>query len=234
MKEECLICKAPLEYLLEDIPMECVICHKKEPSKTRCVNGHYVCSECHTRGIDSIFGVCLSSQSKNPAEILIRMMELPFCHMHGPEHHIMVGSALLTAYKNAGGDIDLPKALSEMKNRGQSVPGGACGFWGACGAGVSSGMFVSIISGSTPLTGEPFGYSNRMTAKSLDAIGTVGGPRCCKRDSFLSILSAVDFVREHFGVEMEKPEIICHFSKKNSQCLGKRCPFSQLNHPGKD
>lgn len=197
MKEECLICKAPLEYLNEDVLMECAICHKKELSKTRCVNGHYVCNECHTKGIDSIFGVCLTETSKNPVEILNKMMNLPFCHMHGPEHHIVVGAALLTAYKNAGGDIDLSKALTEMKNRGQSVPGGACGFWGACGAGISSGMFVSIISGSTPLAGEPFGLSNRMTAKSLDAIGSVGGPRCCKRDSYLSILSAIDFVKEH-------------------------------------
>lgn len=27
---------------------------------------------------------------------------------------------------------------------------GACGFWGACGAGISAGMFVSIVTGSTP------------------------------------------------------------------------------------
>ena len=39
MKEECLICKAPLEYLREDIEMECDLCHKKERSKTRCVTG---------------------------------------------------------------------------------------------------------------------------------------------------------------------------------------------------
>ena len=44
MKEECLICKAPLEYLNEDIEMECELCHKKEKSKTRCINGHYVCN----------------------------------------------------------------------------------------------------------------------------------------------------------------------------------------------
>ena len=36
--EECLICKAPLEYLTQDEVMECAVCHKKEPSKTRCVN----------------------------------------------------------------------------------------------------------------------------------------------------------------------------------------------------
>ena len=230
MNEECLICKAPLEYLNEDIEMECAICHKKEFSKTRCVNGHYVCNECHTNGIDSIWGVCLAEKSKNPVEILNKMMKLSFCHMHGPEHHIMVGSALLTAYKNAGRNINLKKALVEMKKRGQNVPGGSCGFWGACGAGISSGIFISIITDSTPLAGQPFGLSNRMTAKALDAIGTIGGPRCCKRDSYLSILAAIDFVKEQLGIEMEKPEIVCDFSAQNNQCLGKRCPFSQVNH----
>ena len=226
MKDECLICKEPLVYLETDEEMECAICHKKENSKTRCVNGHYVCNECHMAGLDTIIGLCMKETSKNPVEIIDKMMALPFCHMHGPEHHVMVGSALLTAYRNAGGDIDLEKALIEMMNRGKSVPGGACGFWGACGAGISTGMFVSIISKSTPLAREPFALSHKMTAKSLGAIGEIGGPRCCKRDSFLSILNAIDFVKEQFDVEMEKPEIVCHYSAQNNQCIGKRCPFS--------
>lgn len=91
-------------------------------------------------------------------------------------------------------------------------------------------MFVSILSKSTPLSVEPFGLSNRMTAKALEEIGAVGGPRCCKRDSYLSILAAVDFAREHFGVEMEKPEVVCTHSGQNNQCIGKRCPFSPVNH----
>lgn len=227
MQEECLICKAPLEYLETDVLMECAICHKKENSKTRCVNGHYVCNECHTSGLDNIIGQCLSETSQNPITILEKMMDMPFCHMHGPEHHVMVGAALLTAYKNAGGDIDLRKALSEMMNRGKSVPGGACGFWGACGAGISSGMFVAIVSGSTPLAREPFALSHKMTAKSLAAIGEIGGPRCCKRDSYLSIVAAIDFVKENFGIEMEESEIICSRSAQNNQCIGKRCPFAK-------
>ncbi len=230
MKEECLICGAPLEYLDTNEIMECAVCHKKENSKTRCVNGHYVCNECHIEGLDSLVGLCLRSTSKNPIEIMNSMMGQPFCHMHGPEHHVMVGAALLTAYKNAGGDIDLHQSLIEMMSRGKSVPGGACGFWGACGAGISAGMFVSIISKSTPLTVESFGLSNLMTSKALERIGTIGGPRCCKRDSFLSILAAVDFVREHFRIEMERQEIICDYSVQNNQCIGIRCPFSRANH----
>ena len=229
MKEECLICKAPLEYLQKDELMECAVCHKKEYSKTRCINGHYVCNECHTKGMDVIISLCLEEESKNPIEIIEKMMAQPFCHMHGPEHHVMVGSALLTAYKNAGGKIDLGPALIEMMNRGKAVPGGACGFWGACGAGISAGMFVSIISDSTPLAVEPWGLSNQMTAKALGEIGKIGGPRCCKRDSYLAILAAVDFVKDNFGIEMEKTEVICSRSSMNNQCIGKRCPFSAVN-----
>ncbi len=225
MKEECLICKAPLEYLNEDIEMECELCHKKEKSKTRCINGHYVCNECHMQGIDSLVGLCLKETSKNPVKILNQMMDLPFCHMHGPEHHVMVGMALLTAYKNAGGEINLEKALIEMNSRGKSVPGGACGFWGACGAGISAGMFVSIVTGSTPLGTDNFALSHKMTSAALGAIGEIGGPRCCKRDSYLSIQKAVEFVKENLGIEMELPEIVCSHSGQNNQCIGKRCPF---------
>ncbi len=225
MKDECLICGAPLMYLEKDIEVECALCHKKEQSKTMCKQGHYVCDSCHTGGMDTILGVCLAETSKNPIHILQKLMALDFCHMHGPEHHVMVGSALLTAYKNAGGEIDLEKALVEMQSRGKKVPGGACGFWGACGAGISAGMFVSIITGATPLANESWGLSNKMTSAALGAIGEVGGPRCCKRDSYLAITQAVKFVQENFGVEMELDEIKCTHSALNNQCIKERCPF---------
>lgn len=137
----------------------------------------------------------------------------------------MVGSALLTAYKNAGGKIDLLPALVEMQTRGRKVPGGACGFWGACGAGISAGMFVSIATGSSPLSGEAWGLSNRMTSAALGEIGKIGGPRCCKRDSYLAITAAVSFAREKLGVTMELGKIVCVHSAMNNQCIGVRCPF---------
>ncbi len=225
MNEECLICKAPLEYLETDTTMECVICHKKEASKTRCVNGHYVCSACHTQGMDGIFSICLHATAKNPITILENMMSMDFCHMHGPEHHVMVGSALLTAYKNAGGEIELEPALQEMYARAKQVPGGACGFWGACGAGISTGMYLSIVTKATPLAKEAWGLSNQMTARALDAIGKNGGPRCCKRDSYLAIMEAVSFTAEKLGVQMELTPITCTRSKKNNQCIQSQCPF---------
>ena len=130
MKDECLICKAPLIYLNIDEEMECTVCHRKVNSKTRCANGHYVCNACHMAGLDGILALCLTSTSKDPVEIMQKTMALPFCHMHGPEHHVMVGAALLTAYKNAGGKIDLEQSLREMMSRGKKVPAGPAGSGG--------------------------------------------------------------------------------------------------------
>ncbi len=205
--------------------MECAICHKKEESKTRCISGHYVCNDCHTQRMDSMIGYCLSEHSKNPIEIMDKIMSLPFCHMHGPEHHVMVGAALLTAYRNAGGELELEKALLEMYRRGKEVPGGVCGFWGACGAGISTGIYMAIITKSTPLATTAWGLSNRMTAKALGSIGEIGGPRCCKRDSYLAITEAVKFTKENLGVAMEIGNVSCTRSSQNNQCIQRACPF---------
>lgn len=225
MKEECLICKAPLVYLENDALMECALCHKKSRSNAECQNGHFVCDECHTKGAGSIIEVCLSETSSDPLLIFNKLVRLPFCHMHGPEHHIITGSALLTAYKNAGGIVSLPDALIEMQSRGKKVPGGACGFWGACGAAVSTGMFVSIVTGSTPLAVREWGLSNLMTSAALKAIGELGGSRCCKRNSYTAINAAIDFSAEWLGVQMERSEIVCTYSEMNNQCIKSRCPY---------
>ena len=84
------------------------------------------------------------------------------------------------------------------------------------------------VTGSTPLGVENFALSHKMTASALNAIGEIGGPRCCKRDSYLSILQAVKFVKEHLGIRMKQSEIICSYSGRNNQCIGQRCPFSPL------
>lgn len=225
MKEECLICQAPLEYLEHETMMECELCHRREMSQAHCINGHYVCNDCHTRGLDSVIGYCLKDSSRNPVEILEHLLDMPFCHMHGPEHHTLVGVALLTAYHNAGGSVDLLPGLKEMVSRGRKVPGGACGFWGSCGAAISTGMFLSILSGATPLTQASWGQANLMTAKSLQKIGEVGGPRCCKRNSYLSLQAAADYLKEIKGITLEMTPIRCSRSQQNNQCIGQRCPF---------
>ncbi|MDD6089031.1 MAG: DUF5714 domain-containing protein [Desulfovibrionaceae bacterium] len=224
--EGCLICGADLEYLPHGESMECCLCHKTILSTARCLNGHFICDDCHIQDIDDVLRICLAEKSDNPVEILEKLMALPSCHMHGPEHHIFVGAALLTAYANAGGRIDLAATLTEIIRRGRQVPGGACGFWGACGAGISAGIFVSLITGSTPLAREAWGMSNLMTSQALAQIGQLGGPRCCKRDSYIAVREAVFFAEKHFHIHMNFTTPQCRRMPLNNQCLGSACPFS--------
>ena len=229
MQNECLVCNSKVEYLSKDESMTCVLCNKVESSNIRCVNGHYVCNECHMKGINVIYSKLMDESSKNPIEILEKLMKESFCHMHGPEHHVLVGASLLTAYKNVGGDINLKESLKEMIKRASKVPGGICGYWGSCGAAISAGIFVSIITNSTPLTTKAFSQSNMMTSKALANIATNGGPRCCKRDSYIAISTAIDYIYEEFNIQLEKKDIICEYSNINKQCIHENCPFYSSN-----
>lgn len=226
-KENCLICGAELEYFTTPRRMPCAICGQSFETTAACKNGHYICDSCHiAQGIEQIAAFCRQSSSKNPLVIMQQLMAQPVIFMHGPEHHVLVGAALLTAYKNSGGAIELDSALDEMIRRGQQVPGGACGFWGCCGAAVSAGIFISIITQATPLKEQEWGLANLMTAQALQAIGALGGPRCCKRNSFTAVKEAVQFVRQQFQIELELPEkIVCGFSPLNRQCKKEACPY---------
>ena len=182
--------------------------------------------------MDSVTAICLRETSHNPIEVLETLMSQSFCHMHGPEHHVLVGAALLTAYNNCLPDtvkLDMQTSLAEVMSRGRQVPGGACGYMGACGAAISTGIFMSVVTRNTPFSTETWQLCNLCTARALEQVALNGGPRCCKRDSYLSILTAVDFVKEHLGVEMEKPEVRCSRSQINEQCIGKKCPFSPIH-----
>ena len=228
-KEEgaCLVCGRPLVYFEKAQEMECAICHGKFISCASCEAGHFVCDRCHgEQGIRDVIAYCMQSSSRDPVAMMQEMMEDPYIHMHGPEHHVMVGAALLCAYRNSGGEIELEEALGKMKERGAKYPGGSCGYWGCCGAAVSAGMFLSIATGTTPLSGESWGLSNQMTAEALSDIGRIGGPRCCKRNAFTAAKAAVRFAQEHLGVVMELPAAIrCTHSPQNRQCLKTHCPY---------
>lgn len=223
----CLVCGKPLVYLEQPEEMVCSFCGKKQESYAKCEDGHFICDSCHIqKGLETIQSICLHSQSKNPIEIAQQIMEQPFIYLHGPEHHTLVGAVLLTACKNAGMEFSLTESLTEMERRGKEIPGGICGFHGCCGAAVSAGTFLSILMGATPLSGKDWGLCNLLTAKCLEQIGLLGGPRCCKRDSFTAILTAVDFLQEYLGIDLEATrEISCPFSKENKQCIHKKCPY---------
>ena len=97
-----------------------------------------------------IIEACLREKSKNPVKIFKNIAEMDFVRIHGQEHHILDGAALLTAFFNAGGNINLEKSLDELMNRGLKMPGATCGMWGVCGAVSSMGLHCRLLMGQVP------------------------------------------------------------------------------------
>ena len=99
----CLVCGKSLVYTEKAEKLECQMCHQIFESYACCEDGHYVCDSCHEKkGVEVIMEETGKTTSVNPIEIMQEIMENPYIYMHGPEHHILVGAALLAAYKNAG------------------------------------------------------------------------------------------------------------------------------------
>ncbi|MCR1960851.1 hypothetical protein CWE04_02620 [Thomasclavelia cocleata] len=169
---------------------------------------------------------CLNSNTRNPIELILSIMKKDYINIHGPEHHVLDGSCFLTTMHNAGVEFDLDKALDEMIVRGQKMPGATCGQWGMCGSSASVGAALAIVHETGPLSNNQY-YKDNLSyvSKALGKLADVGGPRCCKRNAFLSILTAIDFVNEQYGIKLTKQEVKCIFSNKNKQCIGMRCPF---------
>jgi len=210
--------------------MKCEVCRDIFPATVSCPDGHFICDSCHSlEGTEVIKRICSVSKDKDPLALANRIMKYPAIKMHGPEHHFLVPAVLISAYYNTTGEPEkIFAALKKAEERAKNVLGGFCGFYGTCGAAMGTGIFMSIILDSTPLKEDEWRLSNMLTSESLQIIARKGGPRCCKRDSYLAIETCIDFLEEHLDVSLERSAIECSFHLRNRQCKRSDC----LYYPG--
>lgn len=170
--------------------------------------------------------VLIESNEKNPIVLIRKIMKEEYINMHGPEHHFLDGGALMTAIKNNGLNFDLDSCLEILAQRAIRMPGAMCGYWGVCGSVASISAVFSILDGTGPLSSDE-SYSEHMkfTSKVISNMSKIGGPRCCKRNAFISISEGIKYANEHYGLNIPGSEISCEFSFRNKQCLKEKCPF---------
>lgn len=227
---KCTICNKDKIFFDEEILeiKKCDICQEEFEADSNCENNHYVCHMCRQKDArEAIIAHCLTSEHKEPYPLVLELMELPEVAIHGPEHHLLLTAALLTAYCNEKDrQTDLSELLLEANERSMNVPGGACGFWGVCGAAIGSGIYMSIITESDPYAEDEWKTTGQLTAHCANAISKEGGPRCCKRDTFLSLTEATQYSNEKLDTHFDVPkQIRCEFYPNNKECKLRKCPF---------
>ena len=228
-KSGCLFCGKELLYLKEPEDIACLFCKGVFNTQAKCIDNHFVCDACHALSAnDLIERFTIDSSSQDPLDMALTLMKSPSLKMHGPEHHFLIPAVLLAAFYNAKGEPGKKEMKIKLaRKRAENVLGGFCGFYGDCGAAVGTGIFVSIMTGATPLSQKEWRLSNLITARSLYTIANAGGPRCCTRKSFLAIEEAVSFVKEEFGLEItsDAHNLKCQFHSLNKECIEEACRF---------
>lgn len=179
-----------------------------------------------------IFDRCLAYFQEQGSRPLIaraeEIMDTAGFPMHYPCHHYLIPALLLSECRKQQGvteDVMLAD-LEEARKRALNVPGGFCGFYGTCGTAVGLGIFWSIITDSSPVSQLTWGYGNQACGQALVDLAACGGPRCCKRSTFMTLTGAAPLIAEKLGLKMPldaKP--VCHYYDDNEECLGLNCPY---------
>ncbi len=220
----CLICGAPLRYLSSLEERTCARCGKKEKANAVCSEGHFVCDMCHLRNpLEVIRKVCLSTGETDMIAIMKKIREHAVFPLHGPEHHAMVPGVILASYKNLGGDMDDERILAGIE-RGSTVPGGSCGFMGACGAAIGVGIAFSLILAGTPLTPKTRRIVQELVGDILRKIAQVSAARCCQRESVLALREAARASGELLDLKLRaEHELVCKQYMHNRECIRRAC-----------
>lgn len=165
---------------------------------------------------------------RKPLEIISEVMDDVNFPMHNFAHHYLVPAVLLTAVcvKEGTPPEIYQKRMAEIAARAKNVLPAFCGLYGACGAAVGCGIFMSVQTGTTPLSKETWGLCNHATAGALEKMADMGGPRCCKRNTFAALAYMRGYLAEKLSIDLEIPnEIKCTYSKFNNECLKEDCPY---------
>ena len=229
---DCGVCGSPLTYATDAVVRVCDLCGMEQTTTIWCPKGHFVCDACHgTTAMNAVRRVLATTTSRDPVALLEQIMADPGLPMHGPEHHAIVPGVIVAAARNAG--VVLPDgALETALERGAKVPGGWCGYYGACGAAVGVGIAVSVLTGATPLKGKQRSLALAATSEALGR--TVDDqPRCCKRASRIAVEAAVEYLREHLAIDLPSGDRVrCAYTARNAQCARERCPFFDASVAG--
>lgn len=231
-KSGCGVCGKPLIYNTEYATNTCYYCEKSFQANIYCPDGHYICDDCHRFDAnDFITKKCLSFKGLDPVLLANGIMNESIINIHGPEHHYLVPAVLLTVYANyTNRSRELRKWLKTIRERMVKIPGAICSTHGSCGAILGLSAFVSLITGTTSLSEKEWSFVHTVTAEGMQSVAKYGGPRCCKRDTYIAILQGVSLLRENFNIELERPDrIFCEFSLLNKECIGQKCLFYLSN-----
>jgi len=219
----CVVCGYELEQV--NVVAACTFCGHETPAQYLCAARHHICEECQLADWPQVVErACEGSRETDPAVIANLIMKHPMSVMHSPQHHILVTPVVLAALRNSGQYPLKPGRLASAIERTRGIPLGSCGTRGECGAAISVGALVSILTGATFQKDRERSLALQASAETLLAIAQAGGPRCCKQSVYLALKTASIFLKRELNLDLSV-EPHCDFAARNEECKHERCQY---------
>ncbi len=231
--KSCVLCGETLEHLSKNIEnVHCDNCRQIKPASARCKMGHVICNDCLNETVfEFVKNKCLAYKGNDPIELVVEIMNSPLVNMHGPEHHYILPSVMLTVTpKNKLSNKTLKELLEIADERiSKEVCVDCSTATETCGAAMGAGIFIEIINGLNEKKDDKLNnLSKELTDKCFAKIKEHGGPKCCKRDTYFSIQTSIDFLKEKYGITLPQSKAKCTFSLRNKSCGLEKCIFYNL------
>jgi hypothetical protein len=230
---DCILCGDKVSTLKEPIETHCDFCGKTKLTSHECESSHFLCDDCYNIPVtEYIKSTCLNYKGTDPIALAVEIMNSPVIKMHGSEHHFIVPAVLLTCINNTKENPEnLKSKLDVAEERAAAETPDKCTHsLGTCGAAIGTGVFLSMFLNRDHIHDDAWSLSNHIIADSLKKIAEHGGPRCCKRDTYFSLLTAIDYLNDHFAYSFNKSEAKCTFSLRNKSCGLEECIFYNMSN----
>ncbi len=226
---DCMLCGKPLIYFSEDRQETCVFCGNKLMANAACEDGHFVCDSCHGSDmVDIVKHVCTHTDLVDMIDLINQLRRHPAFSVHGPEHHFAVPGVITATYKNLGGDLTEKDIVTAIE-RGRAVPGGACGFWGTCGAAVGVGIAFGIILKSNPLAPGPRQIIQKVSEAIISRLNRTEAARCCQREVWTALKAAAELSETYLPLPLKADgDVQCRQQGRNRECIQKDCPYFKI------
>jgi hypothetical protein len=236
--EHCMLCGEPLQYLQAGEEMTCTSCGRKWQGHVKCPKGHVLCDTCHGKEARKIIeAAVLSETSRDPTEIVERMMAHPSLPMLSCDHAYIAAGALLAALRNSpyGGTLG-EKDVREVFGRiDQQARGGYCGLTGVCGIAPAVGAVFSHFLGAHCGTDREQRIVMDAVTRVSRAITDLTGPSCCKAYVRAAIGVGAEVFSGTLGINfpLRNASPVCTDAERHPHgCREGKCPY--YRRPSKD
>jgi len=90
--------------------------------------------------------------------------------------------------------------------------------------------FLKHFQWQEPGDDDEWSLSHQIVASSLKHIAESIDHRCCKRDTYLSLQAAAEFLKDKYAIDLPLSEARCTFSLRNQNLREEECNFYNLSY----